>query len=599
MSKLINIDINKDKNIKLGEYLKKIIKKEMKNIDNMKNKLFQQVGLPVGLQQNNFIPLYESYEALKELNSYPYVREFNEFTRMQSLDTILQYTLESCNRLTTYQFSLDVVNIGPIKLIDAITLVTQSLELSNQNDFHQKSLTKQEKEKKFYDQIMDAKIGVGTDITHPKILSVHDHSDLETGKAIKLLDAQVVFMTKYKRLAHVKHNKNTILHYPEGKLEVLMQSEEMNNVSHATIREYTRRSTPQIEAVSPILTTLVDKKVWNELRTVKQLGYIVFAFASVSGGMSSFKVMVQGEKEPPDQVAEAIDEGMIDVVKELKTVSDESILLAKESILQEYRRQPVTFGEEYSKYLSTVLEHRYDFDRSETLANILDNMSIIDIRDLLINHMCDLIGINDDTCIHLNQDIDINLINKSRPSQKTIKLYASGYVVPGKEYDDDESNKECVQSVPDVQSVPVLSHKKMEVIDDVKWAYTDQIKNNENNKKEQNVLVENQISDKEWLKIYSIQRKRGIKLETMQFNGALSVYLNIYKRYLRQFFRQNKRDGWFKLNKDRLNGYKGEIIKTNKGNINIIREVSPFSVASVFKESYSSYYYPNEALYKI
>eukprot|EP00919_Chromeraceae_sp_WS-2016_P005506 GHVR01012910.1.p1 GENE.GHVR01012910.1~~GHVR01012910.1.p1 ORF type:complete len:663 (+),score=166.05 GHVR01012910.1:201-1991(+) len=581
MSKLINIDINKDKNIKLGEYLFKIVKKEMKNIDNMKNKLFQQVGLPVGLQQNNFIPLYETNAVLQQLNSSPLVKESQSFMAMQTIDTVILFVLESCDRLTTYEFSLDVVNIGPIKLIDAITLTTQSLELSNQNDVPQNDvfLTKQQKEKLKHEFMMDNLSGIGSGINIPKVLSVHD-TDSETGEAFELLDAQVENMTTYKRLARVPV-KNTMIKYPQGKLEVLMQSKEMHNVSHATTREYTTKSTPEIEALSPVLTTLIAKKVWNELRTVKQLGYIVFAFASVSGGMSSFKVMVQGEKEPPDQVAEAIDEGMIDVVKELKTVSDESILLAKESILQEYRRQPVTFGEEYSKYLYTILEHRYDFDRSETLANILDNMSINDIRNMLINLVCELIGIYDSKCTNIKEDIDINLINKSRPSQKTIKLYASGYVVPGKEYDDDESNKECVQSVPDVSPVPVLSHKKMEVIDDVKWdtvTCTDQIKNNENNKKEQNV------SDKEWLKIESIRRTKGIKLETKQIKEVTSIYGNTYKRYIRHLFRQNKRDGWFKLNKDRLNEYQGELIKTNKGNINIIREVSLFSISSLFKE---------------
>ena len=129
-----------------------------------------------------------------------------------------------------------------------------------------------------------------------------------------------------------------------------------------------------------LLANILSPPFYNEMRTEKQLGYIVFASAMPILEHPALALVIQSSSATPDQLQSQIEGFMTDSLALIESVSEEELAGYKQSLLVELLKKDQKLSDRSKRYWREIDRGYEDFNSRELLAAAI---RAVDIKDLL------------------------------------------------------------------------------------------------------------------------------------------------------------------------------------------------------------------------
>merc|ERR1719214_187536 len=183
--------------------------------------------------------------------------------------------------------------------------------------------------------------------------------------------------------------QSSVVH-PKTNTSLRMRNPIQGDTNHATVNVYQWPNIPTIaERVNLlILGSMLHRKAFDELRTSRQLGYVVSAGVVPHGPIGELKVLVQGTKADPEAVDTYIEEMLTHFSADLKTMQDEEFANRKDSVRVQLSKPDQTLAGEASRYWHAIRDRSYCFNKKElsleALAHLEDKTTLVKFWEELI-----------------------------------------------------------------------------------------------------------------------------------------------------------------------------------------------------------------------
>merc|ERR1719387_1521911 len=169
-----------------------------------------------------------------------------------------------------------------------------------------------------------------------------------------------------------------VLH-PKAPLELRKLNPRPNDPNHVTVVSILAGVPDVIDSVVwSIIGQVLGPVAYDELRTRKQLGYVVSGGVGKMSNVLALSVVVQGKEMLPDETEAAIDMVLTKLMPErLNAMTDEEFESYKEATAKAFLKPPLGFSDEVNQYWPSVaamgqcFEKRHD--ELEYLRNSLQN----------------------------------------------------------------------------------------------------------------------------------------------------------------------------------------------------------------------------------
>jgi len=134
-------------------------------------------------------------------------------------------------------------------------------------------------------------------------------------------------------------------------------------------------------AIMKIFTHLIDSPFYDDLRTKKQLGYIVWSYSDNTSSYLNVGVDIQGNKVDPanmDKEIEAFFDSFIDDI--LNKMDDETFEINKKSVINNLLIKPKTIHAQNKRYWGEMDKYRYQFERRKHMAKEIKKLTKKDVE---------------------------------------------------------------------------------------------------------------------------------------------------------------------------------------------------------------------------
>jgi insulysin len=157
-------------------------------------------------------------------------------------------------------------------------------------------------------------------------------------------------------------------------VEVRMPNPIPGDANSATINAYQYGVPDVAQRVRLLLLgKMINSPVYDELRTKQQLGYVVDAAVMPQRQTLQLAVIVQGEKESPDEVDGRIETVLDDFGRSLKNLSSAEFARWKASIRSSIDQDDQNMGQEADRLWDHIADGEECFNRKELALEFLDS----------------------------------------------------------------------------------------------------------------------------------------------------------------------------------------------------------------------------------
>ena len=158
--------------------------------------------------------------------------------------------------------------------------------------------------------------------------------------------------------------------------EKLNSSLAINHNDLAILKYYQgRNDSPKEEASIILLKQLIGSDFFHELRTKKQLGYIVAVVNQKVDRIPGVGLLIQSPGASVIRMGQEIDNFLLDFFDKLKIMTEEDFLKQKESVLLRLQEKPKNLLESLSQFWACIITRNYTFDHREKLISALQKIS--------------------------------------------------------------------------------------------------------------------------------------------------------------------------------------------------------------------------------
>merc|ERR1719253_1313472 len=187
-------------------------------------------------------------------------------------------------------------------------------------------------------------------------------------------------------------------------------------------------STVKSRVVLGLLGQVLKAAAYNELRTSKQLGYVVNAGSAQVSNIQYLSCVVQGNVMKADDVEGAIEYVFTHLMpKRLKELSDKEFAAYKDSFRQELLQPPTTPQDEVGHFWGPVAQGGQCFDLRSNLVQYLD--SSFDSKEELVKEWARLANPTDG----IRNKISVKYFAGSVPPRPTEEAAAAKWKEQGVE----------------------------------------------------------------------------------------------------------------------------------------------------------------------
>ncbi len=197
-----------------------------------------------------------------------------------------------------------------------------------------------------------------------KVLSVGNLSD----KQVLSLTNSVEKMITNNRTAI---NKNTFVDF-RGQSQKINYIQQVSNEDDALALMYLVKGKDYLQdkVKSTLLADIISRWYFNDLRTDKQLGYVVAAQALHTGKTSGLVFMVQSPNATPKQIMQHNERFFKESYEKLIAMTSDEFKQYRASLLEKLQRKPESLDQEFMRFSSDFAKNNFRFDSREQLIEI-------------------------------------------------------------------------------------------------------------------------------------------------------------------------------------------------------------------------------------
>jgi len=146
--------------------------------------------------------------------------------------------------------------------------------------------------------------------------------------------------------------------------------------NHATVNVYQWPEPPTIaQRVNlMLLGSMLHRKAFDELRTTRQLGYVVSAGVVPHGPIGELRVLVQGTKATPETVDGYIETMLSNFETDLAEMSDSEFENRKDGVRVQLSKHDQTQSAEAGRYWHAIRDKSYCFQKKELSLHALEEL---------------------------------------------------------------------------------------------------------------------------------------------------------------------------------------------------------------------------------
>jgi len=138
------------------------------------------------------------------------------------------------------------------------------------------------------------------------------------------------------------------------------------------------KTDPQLHAQLLLLCQMLQEPAFNQLRTIEQLGYVVFSGHVVHATNEAFRVLIQSERTP-EHLEARIEHFLTTFRTTLADMPNSEFESHKGSVVSERLERLKNLGEEGSRFWHHISSEIYHFQQRETDAAVLRTLSKADM----------------------------------------------------------------------------------------------------------------------------------------------------------------------------------------------------------------------------
>lgn len=131
-----------------------------------------------------------------------------------------------------------------------------------------------------------------------------------------------------------------------------------------------------------MIQQMVEKPFYHQLRTVEQLGYIVWSGYRQTGKVDGFVFIIQSNVKEPTYVQSRIESFITSFAQQLDRISEEEFMKYKEALIAKRLEMPKNLQEETHRFWRAISSGSYDFDRRNSEIKALQKLSLADVKML-------------------------------------------------------------------------------------------------------------------------------------------------------------------------------------------------------------------------
>ena len=142
-------------------------------------------------------------------------------------------------------------------------------------------------------------------------------------------------------------------------------------------------STPKQRAVTLLVHQLIGEKLFDQLRTKEQLGYVASGSIETLDDVSGFRVTVESAFHAPSFVEQRIDAFLLGFSTQIGEMSDDEFCKTRRSLVDSVLTMDVSLSAEADRHWTHVSNQRYQFYRGQIIAGLIDLVSKHEIVEWL------------------------------------------------------------------------------------------------------------------------------------------------------------------------------------------------------------------------
>lgn len=141
-----------------------------------------------------------------------------------------------------------------------------------------------------------------------------------------------------------------------------------------------------------LIRDIISRWYFNDLRTDKQLGYVVYANSEKVGKTSGLKFMVQSPNTSPKGIMEHNNRFFKETYAKLQKLTDKEFEQYRNSLLEKLNRKPESLGQEFERYAEDFSIGNLKFDRLQQVVEITKKITKQQVIDFYKQAVIDQSG---------------------------------------------------------------------------------------------------------------------------------------------------------------------------------------------------------------
>lgn len=133
------------------------------------------------------------------------------------------------------------------------------------------------------------------------------------------------------------------------------------------------------EVRASLLRDIISRWYFDDLRTNKQLGYVVYATQAKIGKTSGIRFMVQSPNTSPKGIMQHNERFFAESLQKLTALSEKEFAQFKESLLNKLERKPESLSQEFDKFVYDYSRLNNQFDYQQKRIQAVKNLTKNDI----------------------------------------------------------------------------------------------------------------------------------------------------------------------------------------------------------------------------
>ena len=109
----------------------------------------------------------------------------------------------------------------------------------------------------------------------------------------------------------------------------------------------------------------LDEPFFNQLRTIEQLGYVVWSSAVSLRDVIGCRFVVQSPKQSCEYIRNSFNKFIADQTQKINSLSDEDFKTNVESIITRISEKDYNLSGDFKRMFQEISTHKYLFDRQQ------------------------------------------------------------------------------------------------------------------------------------------------------------------------------------------------------------------------------------------